>query len=202
MENYLLSTNSFAILLPLPLSPLALLFFSLSLSLSPLIPLRFLSNTSFEGQSGLISRDTHSQNVISEAHHYIWSLQLDPLGQPTWTRLGRWRRGENSDGPAGLAKPSGIRGRRRLAAIHAAAHAGGDAGGAPVCVHPRGGRGRDVSRGPAVPRPAHQRIFAFERVFQEPLKTQRICPHGPEEVLLRLLHRPAGEAGGGHGLHV
>ncbi|XP_018536138.1 glutamate receptor ionotropic, NMDA 3A [Lates calcarifer] len=54
---------------------------------------RFLSNTSFEGQSGFISRDRHSQNVISEAHHYIWSLQLDPLGQPTWTRLGRWRRG-------------------------------------------------------------------------------------------------------------
>uniref|UniRef100_A0A672YEV9 Glutamate receptor n=1 Tax=Sphaeramia orbicularis TaxID=375764 RepID=A0A672YEV9_9TELE len=54
---------------------------------------RFLSNTSFEGQSGFISKDTLSQNVISEAHHYIWSLQLDPLGQPTWTRLGRWRRG-------------------------------------------------------------------------------------------------------------
>uniref|UniRef100_A0A8D0A3D9 Glutamate receptor n=1 Tax=Sander lucioperca TaxID=283035 RepID=A0A8D0A3D9_SANLU len=55
---------------------------------------RFLSNTSFEGQTGFISRDTHSQNVISEAHHYIWSLQLDPIGQPTWTRLGRWHRGE------------------------------------------------------------------------------------------------------------
>ncbi|XP_077399213.1 glutamate receptor ionotropic, NMDA 3A isoform X1 [Vanacampus margaritifer] len=55
---------------------------------------RFLSNTSFEGQSGFISRDRQSQNVISEAHHYIWSLQLDPLGQPTWTRLGRWRRGK------------------------------------------------------------------------------------------------------------
>lgn len=56
-------------------------------------PLRFLSNTSFEGQSGFISRDSRSQNLISDAHHYIWSLQLDPLGQPTWTRLGRWRRG-------------------------------------------------------------------------------------------------------------
>ncbi|XP_061836905.2 glutamate receptor ionotropic, NMDA 3A [Nerophis lumbriciformis] len=55
---------------------------------------RFLSNTSFEGQSGFISRDRQSQNVISEAHHYIWSLQLDPLGQPTWTRLARWRRGK------------------------------------------------------------------------------------------------------------
>lgn len=57
------------------------------------LPVRFLSNTSFEGHSGFISRDRHSQNLISEAHHYIWSLQLDPLGQPTWTRLGRWRRG-------------------------------------------------------------------------------------------------------------
>ncbi|XP_061658003.1 glutamate receptor ionotropic, NMDA 3A [Syngnathoides biaculeatus] len=55
---------------------------------------RFLSNIAFEGQSGFISRERQSQNVISEAHHYIWSLQLDPLGQPTWTRLGRWRRGK------------------------------------------------------------------------------------------------------------
>ncbi|XP_041826559.1 glutamate receptor ionotropic, NMDA 3A [Melanotaenia boesemani] len=54
---------------------------------------RFLANTSFEGQSGFIAKESHSQNIISEAHHYIWSLQLDPLGQPTWTRLGRWRRG-------------------------------------------------------------------------------------------------------------
>ncbi|KAM8871492.1 glutamate receptor ionotropic, NMDA 3A [Synchiropus picturatus] len=55
---------------------------------------RFLSNTSFEGHSGFISRDSLRKTVISESHHYIWSLQLDPLGQPTWTRLGRWRRGK------------------------------------------------------------------------------------------------------------
>uniref|UniRef100_H2M848 Glutamate receptor n=1 Tax=Oryzias latipes TaxID=8090 RepID=H2M848_ORYLA len=54
---------------------------------------RFLANTTFEGQSGFISRESQAQILISEAHHYIWSLQLDPLGQPTWTRLGRWRRG-------------------------------------------------------------------------------------------------------------
>ncbi|KAM9425773.1 glutamate receptor ionotropic, NMDA 3A [Pholidichthys leucotaenia] len=54
---------------------------------------RFLANSSFEGQSGFISKESNSQNVLSEAHHYIWSLQLDPLGQPTWTRLGRWHRG-------------------------------------------------------------------------------------------------------------
>lgn len=52
-----------------------------------------MANTSFEGQSGFISRQSLTQNIVSEAHHYIWSLQLDPLGQPTWTRLGRWRRG-------------------------------------------------------------------------------------------------------------
>lgn len=61
-------------------------------SLLLLLP-RFISNTTFEGQSGFISKEARSQNVISEAHHYLWSLQLDPLGQPTWTRLGRWRRG-------------------------------------------------------------------------------------------------------------
>ncbi|XP_005451476.1 glutamate receptor ionotropic, NMDA 3A isoform X2 [Oreochromis niloticus] len=61
---------------------------------------RFVANTSFEGQSGFISSNSQSQNVISEAHHYIWSLQLDPLGQPTWTRLGRWRRGRILMDPA------------------------------------------------------------------------------------------------------
>ncbi|CAL9683643.1 unnamed protein product [Knipowitschia caucasica] len=54
---------------------------------------RFISNATFEGQSGLVSKEPGTQNIHSEAHHYIWSLQLDPLGQPTWTRLGRWRRG-------------------------------------------------------------------------------------------------------------
>uniref|UniRef100_A0A8C5CB89 Glutamate receptor n=2 Tax=Gadus morhua TaxID=8049 RepID=A0A8C5CB89_GADMO len=61
---------------------------------------RFLSNSSFEGHSGFISRGgglggalDAGQSVVSEAHHFIWSLQLDPLGQPTWTRLGRWRQG-------------------------------------------------------------------------------------------------------------
>lgn len=69
--------------------------FSLVLpSVSSSFPLRFLSNTSFDGQSGFISRAPGRQSIISEAHHYIWSLQLDPLGHPTWTRMGRWRRGK------------------------------------------------------------------------------------------------------------
>ncbi|CAB1415442.1 unnamed protein product [Pleuronectes platessa] len=90
----------------------------------------FISNTTFEGQSGFISKESHSQNVVSEAHHYIWSLQLDPLGQPTWTRLGRWRRGRvlMDQGAWPSHAGSGVGGDWRRSA---AAHAGGDAGGAP-----------------------------------------------------------------------
>ncbi|XP_028273281.1 glutamate receptor ionotropic, NMDA 3A isoform X2 [Parambassis ranga] len=82
---------------------------------------RFLANTSFEGQSGFISRDSYSQNVISEAHHYIWSLQLDPLGQPTWTRLGRWRRGRVLMDQGAWASHPGSRGEsdwRRPTRLH------------------------------------------------------------------------------------
>ncbi|KAG7246165.1 hypothetical protein CRUP_029005, partial [Coryphaenoides rupestris] len=102
------------------------------LSLSP----RFLSNSSFEGQSGFISRGGGQakgggvsgvggggggQSVVSEAHHYIWSLQLDPLGQPTWTRLGRWRRGrvvmDQGAWPAHRGR-GGIGDWRRVARLH------------------------------------------------------------------------------------
>ncbi|CAL8326093.1 unnamed protein product [Boreogadus saida] len=55
----------------------------------------FLSNSSFEGHSGFISRGggpggalDAGQSVVSEAHHFIWSLQLDPPGpahlDPAW----------------------------------------------------------------------------------------------------------------------
>ncbi|XP_045072020.1 glutamate receptor ionotropic, NMDA 3A-like [Coregonus clupeaformis] len=51
---------------------------------------RFLSNTSFDGLSGFIS--SQQETVISsESHHFIWSLQHDPIGNPMWTRLGRWK---------------------------------------------------------------------------------------------------------------
>uniref|UniRef100_A0A4W5NDL7 Glutamate receptor n=1 Tax=Hucho hucho TaxID=62062 RepID=A0A4W5NDL7_9TELE len=51
---------------------------------------RFLSNTSFDGLSGFIS--SQEETVISsESHHFIWSLQHDPIGNPMWTRLGRWK---------------------------------------------------------------------------------------------------------------
>nr|XP_046162730.1 glutamate receptor ionotropic, NMDA 3A [Oncorhynchus gorbuscha] len=54
---------------------------------------RFLSNTSFDGLSGFIS--SQEETVISsESHHFIWSLQHDPIGKPMWARLGRWKHGK------------------------------------------------------------------------------------------------------------
>uniref|UniRef100_A0AAY4AJ16 Glutamate receptor n=1 Tax=Denticeps clupeoides TaxID=299321 RepID=A0AAY4AJ16_9TELE len=53
---------------------------------------RFLANTSFDGLSGFI----HTQEeavVTSESHHFIWTLQHDPMGNPMWTRLGSWKQG-------------------------------------------------------------------------------------------------------------
>ncbi|KAJ8286369.1 hypothetical protein GJAV_G00037900 [Gymnothorax javanicus] len=53
---------------------------------------RFLANTSFNGLSGYIH--SREENVItSEGHYFIWNLQHDPIGNPMWTRLGRWKEG-------------------------------------------------------------------------------------------------------------
>lgn len=103
LTHILYSSDSSALLLTLLsffFCPLHVIFSDTSHFLFPFTLLRFVANTSFEGQSGFISSNIQSQNVISEAHHYIWSLQLDPLGQPTWTRLGRWRRGRVLMDPA------------------------------------------------------------------------------------------------------
>lgn len=134
------------------------------------------------------------------------SLHLvSPAGPPGATNLdplGTLAKRESPDGPGGLAKPPWVERRRRLAAVCKVAHAGGDAGGASVCVHPRGGWGRIVPGGAVVPGPANQRILSFRRTFPEPRRTKRICSHTLEEMLLWILHRPAGETGGGHGLHL
>lgn len=122
-----------------------------------------------------------------------WPTNLDPLG----TLAKR----ESPDGPGGLAKSPWVENRRRLAAVCKVAHAGGDAGGASVCVHPRGGWGRIVPSGAVVPGPANQWILSFRRPFPEPRTTEWICPHALEEMLLWILYRPAGETGRGHGLH-
>ncbi|XP_035246062.1 glutamate receptor ionotropic, NMDA 3A isoform X1 [Anguilla anguilla] len=53
---------------------------------------RFLANTSFDGLSGYI-RSREETVITSEGHHFIWNLQHDPIGNPMWTRLGRWKEG-------------------------------------------------------------------------------------------------------------
>lgn len=53
---------------------------------------RFMANTSFDGLSGYIHVQDGS-SIVSESHHFIWNLQHDPLGNPTWTRLGSWKQG-------------------------------------------------------------------------------------------------------------
>ncbi|XP_069777366.1 glutamate receptor ionotropic, NMDA 3A [Narcine bancroftii] len=54
---------------------------------------RFLANTSFDGVTGYI-RVTDPSVITSDSHYYIWNLQLDPVGKPMWTRLGRWHEGK------------------------------------------------------------------------------------------------------------
>ncbi|KAI1904906.1 hypothetical protein AGOR_G00010500 [Albula goreensis] len=51
---------------------------------------RFLANTSFDGLSGYIQSQEESV-ITSESHYFIWNLQHDPIGNPMWTRLGRWK---------------------------------------------------------------------------------------------------------------
>ncbi|KAG7477176.1 hypothetical protein MATL_G00091220, partial [Megalops atlanticus] len=53
---------------------------------------RFLANTSFDGLSGYIQSQEESV-ITSESHYFIWNLQHDPIGNPMWTRLGRWKQG-------------------------------------------------------------------------------------------------------------
>ncbi|XP_055488385.1 glutamate receptor ionotropic, NMDA 3A [Leucoraja erinacea] len=54
---------------------------------------RFLANTSFDGETGYI-KVTDPSVITSDSHYYIWNLQLDPVGKPMWTRLGRWHEGK------------------------------------------------------------------------------------------------------------
>ncbi|KAM9207511.1 glutamate receptor ionotropic, NMDA 3A isoform 1-T1 [Dugong dugon] len=54
---------------------------------------RFLANTTFRGLSGSI-KVKGSTIISSENNFFIWNLQHDPMGKPTWTRLGSWRGGK------------------------------------------------------------------------------------------------------------
>lgn len=56
-------------------------------------PLRFLSNTSFTGATGLIQVDAGLSRVLSSQLFHVWSLKRGALGQPAWVTVGQWTRG-------------------------------------------------------------------------------------------------------------
>lgn len=58
-----------------------------------LCPLRFLSNTSFSGATGLIQVDAGLSRVSSSQLFHVWSLKRGALGQPAWVTVGQWTRG-------------------------------------------------------------------------------------------------------------
>ncbi|XP_063770439.1 glutamate receptor ionotropic, NMDA 3B [Pseudophryne corroboree] len=54
---------------------------------------RYLSNTSFSGQTGQVY--VKSNNMVHTDHRYkIWSLVRDSLGDPTWVTVGSWHEGK------------------------------------------------------------------------------------------------------------
>ncbi|XP_073450211.1 glutamate receptor ionotropic, NMDA 3B [Aquarana catesbeiana] len=54
---------------------------------------RYLSNTSFSGQTGRIY--VTDNNLVHTDHHYkIWSLVRDSVGHPTWVTVGGWHEGK------------------------------------------------------------------------------------------------------------
>lgn len=55
--------------------------------------LRFLSNTSFTGATGLIQVDAGLSRVLSSQLFHVWSLKRGALGQPAWVTVGQWTRG-------------------------------------------------------------------------------------------------------------
>uniref|UniRef100_UPI00398F0867 glutamate receptor ionotropic, NMDA 3A n=1 Tax=Pristiophorus japonicus TaxID=55135 RepID=UPI00398F0867 len=52
---------------------------------------RFLANTSFDGVTGYIHVQETS-HIRSDHRYHIWNLRQDPLGKPTWVRVGKWNR--------------------------------------------------------------------------------------------------------------
>uniref|UniRef100_A0A8C2TFS1 Glutamate receptor n=1 Tax=Coturnix japonica TaxID=93934 RepID=A0A8C2TFS1_COTJA len=54
---------------------------------------RFLSNTSFHGQTGLV-RVQDGTRVQTEQQYRVWSLQRDLQGQPAWVTVGTWQHGK------------------------------------------------------------------------------------------------------------
>ncbi|XP_032903088.1 glutamate receptor ionotropic, NMDA 3A-like [Amblyraja radiata] len=50
---------------------------------------RFLANASFEGVTGYVQVQETS-HIHSSHRYHIWNLRQDPLGKPTWVRVGKW----------------------------------------------------------------------------------------------------------------
>uniref|UniRef100_A0A671P3T7 Glutamate receptor n=1 Tax=Sinocyclocheilus anshuiensis TaxID=1608454 RepID=A0A671P3T7_9TELE len=68
---------------------------------------RFLSNTSFTGLTGPVRVQRSLSRVLTSQRFHIWSLQRDPLGQPSWVTVASWQSGhleleEQGLWPAGL----------------------------------------------------------------------------------------------------
>ncbi len=55
--------------------------------------LRFLSNTSFTGLTGPVQVQHSLSRVLTSQRFHIWSLQRDPLGQPSWVTMASWQSG-------------------------------------------------------------------------------------------------------------
>lgn len=74
--------------------------------------MRFLSNTSFTGATGLIHVDPALSRVFSSQLFHVWSLKRGALGQPAWVTVGQWTRGrlELEAGVVGLRGALGFGG--------------------------------------------------------------------------------------------
>lgn len=72
--------------------PLVMLFVNYA-SFLFLSSLRFLSNTSFSGATGLIQVDSDLSRVLTSQLFHVWSLKRGALGQPAWVTVGQWTRG-------------------------------------------------------------------------------------------------------------
>uniref|UniRef100_A0A8C1BWN8 Glutamate receptor n=1 Tax=Cyprinus carpio carpio TaxID=630221 RepID=A0A8C1BWN8_CYPCA len=52
---------------------------------------RFLWNTSFTGLTGPVRVQRSLSRVLTSQRFHIWSLQRDPLGQPSWVTVASWQ---------------------------------------------------------------------------------------------------------------
>uniref|UniRef100_A0A672IPK4 Glutamate receptor n=1 Tax=Salarias fasciatus TaxID=181472 RepID=A0A672IPK4_SALFA len=69
---------------------------------------RFLSNTSFSGLTGPVRVLQNCSQVQTSQRFHIWSLQSDPLGQPSWVTVGSWEAGRlRVEDPSGWLRGSG-----------------------------------------------------------------------------------------------